>query len=221
MAANPEGLTPACPGGMCERGAPPLSQSVTTNRNLPQPARGGQGSFDSRARSGWESGLPTPAPPAPGSPCGSRRTSEARATDGWESGSPTPSPPAPGSPCGSRRTSESRREALDGPLRGSSDLLDGSRLETAVHRTKKKLTAANPEGLTPACPGGMCERGAPPLSQSVTTNRNLPQPARGGQGSFDSRARSGWESGLPTPAPPAPGSPCGSRRTSEARATDG
>ena len=100
--------------GESVKGGTPLSQSMMTNRNLPPRADGAQGSFDSRARSGWESGPPTPTPPAPGSPCGSRRTSEARATDGWESGSPTPTPPAPGSPCGSRRTSEVRREAPGG-----------------------------------------------------------------------------------------------------------
>ncbi len=56
-------------------GLPPVHKSTTTNRNSPPRAAGGQGSFDSRARSGWESGSPTPTPPAPGSPCDSRRTS--------------------------------------------------------------------------------------------------------------------------------------------------
>ena len=108
-------LPPRATGsGESVKGGTPLSQSVMTNRNLPPRADGAQGSFDSRARSGWESGPPTPTPPAPGSPCGSRRTSEARARSGWESGSPTPTPPAPGSPCGSRRTSEVRREAPGG-----------------------------------------------------------------------------------------------------------
>ncbi len=80
---------------------------------------------------------------------------------------------------------------------------------------RKKPTAAN----FVRCPRvrGESVKGAPPLHKTTTTNRNLPQRAAGAQGSCDSRARSGWESGPPTPTPPAPGSPRGSRRTSEAR----
>ena len=57
---------------------PPVHKNATTNRNSPKCASGARGSCDSRARSGWESGPPTPTPPAPGSPCGSRRTPETR-----------------------------------------------------------------------------------------------------------------------------------------------
>ncbi len=90
---------------------PPCHKSTMTNRNSPPRAAGAQGSFDSRARSGWESGSPTPAPPAPGSPCGSRRTSEGRRE-------------APGGPrTGPQLQAELRPKAIpdQGPVRGPLD----------------------------------------------------------------------------------------------------
>ena len=56
---------------------PPFHESTMTNRNSPPRAEGAQGSFDSRRRSGWASGPPTPAI-CSGVPCRSRRTSEGR-----------------------------------------------------------------------------------------------------------------------------------------------
>ena len=76
----------------------------------PLPLRGLRAASPARARSGWKSGRPQPLPlrglrAAPPTP-------EARARSG--SGPPTPTTPAPGSPCGSRRTPEARREAPGG-----------------------------------------------------------------------------------------------------------
>ena len=108
-------------GECLKGGTPPCHKMTTTNRNSPPCAYSAQGSFDSRARSGWESGPPTSAPPAPGSPCGSRRTSEGRreAPGGSEGGpasirlrdqpSNRPSAPLP------ERSTTSRCAKMKGP----------------------------------------------------------------------------------------------------------
>ena len=64
-------LLPAYPGGKCERGDPHFHKKTARIANR-------EGICDSRARRDWVSGFPTSALPAPGSPCGSRRTSESR-----------------------------------------------------------------------------------------------------------------------------------------------
>ena len=163
-----------CPrdrGESVKGGHPRFHKSTTTNRNLPLPAGGGQGSFDSRARSGWESGAPTPTPPAPGSPCGSRRTSEGRRE-------------APGGPrTGPQLQPEPRPNATpdQGPVRRPLDLVPtrgpafpGQRAICCWRRLAER--AKNRWQRTPFAArvfGGMCERGDSPLSQKSNDQSEL------------------------------------------------
>ena len=88
---------PTISGESVKGGSPLHKKKALMNRNSPpRAASGAPGICDSRARSSWESGPPTPTPPAPGSPCGSRRTSEARReAPGFPDGAHSPTEEGP------------------------------------------------------------------------------------------------------------------------------
>ena len=150
-----------------------------TNRNSPPRAAGAQGSFDSRAADRGRPGSPAFSIGAPGSPCGSRRTSEGRRE-------------APGGPrTGPQLQAGLRPKAIpdQGPVRGPLDRRSNRAPRFTcggVLPSAQKPMAAN----SVRCRrdrGESVKGGHPPFHKSTMTNRNSPPRAAGAQGSFDCR----------------------------------
>ena len=81
------------------------------------------------------------------------------------------------------------RFPLSRTIRAKSDTRE-ERVEPSAQKQWRRTS-----GSPPARPGGKCERGNSPFHKSTTTNRNLPPPAGGGQGSFDCRREAPGGSG--------------------------
>ena len=172
-----EGSLPAISGESVKAGYP-LSQSTTTNRNSPKraPAREGVAIARREAPGGSEGGL---------TPKHTHDEPQARIRR-------PPSGPLDLVPTGGRRSKPSPRFFSVGSTRFRGPLGKG-----AYCRPRKKQMAAN-RRFAAGDFGGKCERGLPPFTKTVTTNRNSPKraPARDGVAIARREAPGGSEGGL-------------------------
>ena len=187
-------------GGKCERGLPPFTKTVTTNRNSPPRAEGAQGSFDSRreAPGGSEGGLT------------SKHTYD--------------EPPArirrpPSGPLDLRR---SAFQAVPALFLGQQDAVSRPSRERAAYcRARGKNKWQRTGGSLPAI-SGESVKGGYPLSQKqqrrIGTRRRAPPAARKGVSIPGAKRRAVRKGGSPpnTPTtnhPPESGAPLPDRST--------